>query len=44
MRSVTCVCVASYPSVRCMYAPVATPMFCPALRVMAVACWYWSEA
>ena len=40
MRYVTCVSVLWSPSVRCMYSPGATPMYCPALRATVVACWY----
>ena len=44
MRSLTCVSGLSSPSVMCTYSPSATPMYCPALRATAVACWYWIEA
>ena len=44
MRSVTYVSVLSSPSVMCMYSLGATPMYRPALRTTAMACWYWSEA
>ena len=43
MRSITGVSDVSFPSVKCMYSPGATPMYCAALRATAVACWYWSE-
>ena len=44
MRSVTGASVLSSPSVMWTYSTGATPMYCPALRATAVACWYWSEA
>ena len=44
MRYVTCVSVLLSLTVMGTYSAGAAPMYCPALRATAVACWYWSEA